>query len=160
MGYFILKNFDKIFFRKFLAPRSTETNGAHFTSAEITRYGQKSQKQWFFWLFAVFSTLGNDCEGDFELTFDFLPEDLPKHKRLTTFDAQQTCFWPFLRLFKGPPRKQWHIYTRKICKKDDFLNFSAFWTLGNDCEGDFGLAFDFHTEDLVEYKRKTASDAW
>ena len=113
-----------------------------------------------FRLFAVFSTLGTDCEGNFELTFDFLPEHLAKHKRLTTFDAQQTCFWPFLRLFKEPSRKQWHIYTRKICKKDDFLNFSAFWTLGNDCEGDFGLAFDFHTEELVKYKQKTAFDAF
>ena len=41
-----------------------------------------------FRLFAVFSTLGNECEGDFELTFDFQTEDLAKHKRLTTFDAQ------------------------------------------------------------------------
>ena len=58
MGYFILKNFDKIFFRKFLAPRSTETNGAHFTSAEITRYGQKKPKTVIFLTFYGFFDVG------------------------------------------------------------------------------------------------------
>ena len=41
-----------------------------------------------------------------------------------------------------------------------FRLFAVFSTLGNDCEGNFGLTFDFHTKNLVKYKRKTASDAW
>ena len=42
----------------FLAPRSTETNGAHFTSAEITRYGQKKPKTVIFLTFYGFFDVG------------------------------------------------------------------------------------------------------
>ena len=44
---------------------------------------QKSResKNLTFGLFAGFSTLGHDCEGDFELTFDFHTNDLTKYKQ-------------------------------------------------------------------------------
>ena len=66
-------------------------------------------------------------------------------------------FKAFQRAF---PETVTNLYQENMQKKDDFLNFSAFWTLGNDCECDFGLAFDFHTEELVKYKQKTAFDAF
>ena len=51
--------------------------------------------------FSVYSTLIDDCNGDFDLTLEFHGEDPPKYKRPTSLDGRQICFWPFLRLTKG-----------------------------------------------------------
>ena len=90
-----------------------------------------------FWLFAVFSTLGNDCEGDFELTFDFPTEDPTKHKRLTAFDAKQTCFWRFFETFQRAFRTDMTYLGRENMQKGDFLNFVVFSTLGTYCKDIF-----------------------
>ena len=65
-----LLNFEKFqkkfFFKKFQAIPYRNP----FTSAEITGYAQKRPKTVIFSFFAVFSTLRNDCEGDFKITLD------------------------------------------------------------------------------------------
>ena len=41
----------------------------------------KYAKKLIFLNFAVFSTLPDDCDGDFDLEFEFHNEDQPKYKR-------------------------------------------------------------------------------
>ena len=112
-----------------------------------------------FWTFCGFFDVGTWLWRWFWTHIRFPHQRPDKIQAKATFDAQQTCLWPFLRLFKGPSGQTWPIYAGKICKKGDFLNFRFFWTLRNDCDGDFELTFDFHTEDMAKYRRKTTFDA-
>ena len=44
----------------------------------------------------------DDCDGSFDLKFEFHTEDPPKYKRPTAFDGRQTCFLAIFELPKGP----------------------------------------------------------
>ena len=70
-----LLNFEEKKYKKIFKKNAAIVSRNQFTSAEITGYGQKGPKTVIFHIFAGFSTLGNDCEVDFELTFDSPTED-------------------------------------------------------------------------------------
>ena len=84
-----------------------------------------------------FSTLENNYDGDFELTFNFHTEDLTKNERLTAYRRD--------RFTQG-----------KEGRKGDVCILSFFLTLGNDCDGDFEFTFSFHSENPAKDEQLTA----
>ena len=78
-------------------------------------------------LSVCFSTLENNYDGDFELTFIFHTTNQTKEERLTAYTRD--------RFTQG-----------KISRKGDVCILSAFVTLGNDCDGEHELTVRFHTD--------------
>ena len=104
-----------------------------------------------------FLTLGNDCDGDFELTFSFHSENPAKDERLTALGDRQTVFDIFEAFQKAFVTDVTDLRRESKRKKGDVCILSVcFSTLENNYDGDFELTFNFHTEDLTKNERLTA----